>query len=114
MAVANSPYPAPGIIERQARADAAGVIGWKVSADSVISALISTPLAPAVAVSAEGIAWWCAAEPADHGFGRSRSGWTTKTHLVCEQGCKLMAGDDRRTARRQPQFLPVLARIRIS
>jgi hypothetical protein len=26
------------------------------------------------------------AEPADHGLGRSRGGWTTKAHLACEQG----------------------------
>lgn len=54
------------------------------------------------------------AEPADHGLGRSRGGWTTKTHLAGEQGRKLMAlvvtagqrGDS-------PQFIPVLARVRI-
>jgi transposase len=28
------------------------------------------------------------AEPADHGLGRSRGGWTTKVHLACEQGQK--------------------------
>lgn len=52
------------------------------------------------------------AEPADHGLGRSRGGWTTKTHLACEQGRKLMAvvvtagqrGDS-------PQFIPVLAKV---
>lgn len=27
-------------------------------------------------------------EPADHGLGRSRGGWTTKLHLSCEQGRK--------------------------
>lgn len=31
------------------------------------------------------------AEPADHGLGRSRGGWTTKTLLAYEQGRKLMA-----------------------
>src|SRR6266513_2110280 len=30
-------------------------------------------------------------EPADHGLGRSRGGWTTKLHLGCEQGRKPLA-----------------------
>ena len=56
----------------------------------------------------------CRQRPADHGLGRSRDGWTTKTHLACEQGRKLMAlvvtagqrGDS-------PQFIPVLAKVRV-
>jgi transposase len=51
-------------------------------------------------------------EPADHGLGRSRGGWTTKLHLGCEQGRKPLAllitagqrGDS-------PQFAAVLDRI---
>jgi hypothetical protein len=31
------------------------------------------------------------AEPADHGLGRSRGGWTTETPLACEQSRKVMA-----------------------
>ena len=31
------------------------------------------------------------AEPADHGLGRSRGGFTTKVHLACEQGQKPLA-----------------------
>src|SRR5207237_10098981 len=51
-------------------------------------------------------------EPADHALGRSRGGWTTKLHLACEQGRKVLSlvltggqcGDS-------PQFATVLARI---
>lgn len=54
------------------------------------------------------------AEPADHGLGRSRGGWTTKVHAACEQGHKLMGmvvtagqrGDSR-------QFAAVLDQIRV-
>ncbi len=53
-------------------------------------------------------------EPADHGLGRSRGGLTSKLHLACEQGQKLMSlvvtawqrGDS-------PQFAAVLGRIRV-
>ncbi|MEU1888644.1 IS5 family transposase [Micromonospora rifamycinica] len=53
-------------------------------------------------------------EPADHALGRSRGGLTTKLHLGCEQGQKPLAmvltagqrGDS-------PQFIPVLAAIRV-
>jgi hypothetical protein len=51
-------------------------------------------------------------EPVDHGLGRSRGGLTTKLHLACEQGQKVMSlvltagqrGDS-------PQFAAVLERI---
>jgi transposase len=54
-------------------------------------------------------------EPADHALGRSRGGLTTKTHLACEQGQKVLSmvvtaghrGDS-------PQFIPVLRRIRVT
>ncbi|MEV4937453.1 IS5 family transposase [Streptomyces zaomyceticus] len=53
-------------------------------------------------------------EPPDHGLGRSRGGFTTKLHLVVEQGQKPMAivitagqrGDS-------PQFEPVLVKVRV-
>jgi transposase len=53
-------------------------------------------------------------EPADHALGRSRGGWTTKLHLGCEQGQKplsivLTAGQRGDS----PQFVPVLAGIRV-
>lgn len=55
-----------------------------------------------------------AAEPADHGLGRSRGGLTTKVHLACEQGQKPLSivitagqrGDS-------PQFQAVLEGIRV-
>lgn len=55
-----------------------------------------------------------AAEPADHGLGRSRGGLSTKVHLGCEQGRKPLSmvvtagqrGDS-------PQFEVVLGRIRV-
>lgn len=54
------------------------------------------------------------AEPADHALGRSRGGLTTKVHLSCEQGQKplsivLTAGQRGDS----PQFIPVLAAIRV-
>jgi len=53
-------------------------------------------------------------EPVDHALGRSRGGLTTKLHLSCEQGQKPLSivltaghrGDS-------PQFIPVLAGIRV-
>jgi transposase len=53
-------------------------------------------------------------EPDDHALGRSRGGWTTKLHLGCEQGQKplsivLTAGQRGDS----PQFIPVLAGIRV-
>lgn len=55
-----------------------------------------------------------AAEPADHALGRSRGGWTTKTHLACEQGQKplsilITAGQ----CRDSPQFQAILNSIRV-
>jgi transposase len=55
------------------------------------------------------------AEPADHGLGRSRGGWTTKVHLACEQGQKplsmVITGGQRGDS---PQFIPVLDAVRVS
>lgn len=53
-------------------------------------------------------------EPEDHALGRSRGGWTTKVLLGCEQGQKplsivLTAGQ----CGDSPQFIPVLAGIRV-
>lgn len=97
----------------QARADAAGLITWDVSVDSTVirahqhaagarhdpSAQVEPP----------------PGEPEDHALGRSRGGLTSKLHLACEQGQKLMSlvvtagqrGDS-------PQFAAVLGRIRVS
>ena len=53
-------------------------------------------------------------EPAHHGFGRSRGGWSTKIHVGIDAGCGVMslmmtpgqAGDG-------PQMVPVLENIRV-
>ena len=98
----------------QARADAAGLITWDVSVDSTVARAhqhaagarkrgICRPSRPAAA-----------AEPDDHGLGRSRGGLTTKVHLACEQGQKPLSivitagqrGDS-------PQFQAVLDGIRV-
>lgn len=96
----------------QTRADGAGLICWDVSVDSTIvrarqhaAGARKDPIAQADPAYGE---------PADHGLGRSRGGLTTKLHLACEQGQKLMSlvltagrrGDS-------PQFAPVPARIRV-
>ncbi len=55
-----------------------------------------------------------AIERNDHALGKSRGGWTTKTHLACEQGQKALSviitagqrGDS-------PQFIPVLKAINV-
>ncbi|WP_416904436.1 IS5 family transposase [Micromonospora echinospora] len=99
----------------QALADAAGRICWDVSVDST-SARAHQHAAGArkrgnlQAEPPGGVT----VEPADHALGRSRGGLTTKLHLACEQGQKPLAivltagqrGDS-------PQFIPVLAAIRV-
>lgn len=53
-------------------------------------------------------------EPADHGFGRSRGGWSTKIHVAINADCGVMsfvitpgqAGDG-------PQMVPVLDKVRV-
>jgi hypothetical protein len=53
-------------------------------------------------------------EPADHGLGRSRGGFTTKIHLACEQGRKPLALVFTAGQRADsPQFTTVLAQIRV-
>jgi len=55
-----------------------------------------------------------AEEPTDHALGRSRGGLSTKLHLACEQGQKplsvVLTGGQRGDS---PQFIPVLAAIRV-
>ncbi|MEZ0116043.1 transposase [Catenulispora sp. EB89] len=99
----------------QAQADAAGLIDWDVSIDSTIvrahqHAAGARKHGAAQVEPPSGLAH----EPADHGLGRSRGGWTTKLHLACEQGQKILAivvtagqrGDS-------PQFPVVLNAIRV-
>ena len=101
----------------QARADAAGLITWDVSVDSTIArahqhAAGARKKGDAQAEPPGGVG---ESEPADHGLGRSRGGWTTKLHLAVEQGQKLLSlvvtagqrGDS-------PQFQVVLGRIRVA
>ncbi|TDE17822.1 IS5 family transposase [Actinomadura sp. 6K520] len=100
----------------QGRADAAGVICWEVSVDSTIArahqhaaGARSRPDEQAEPPGGAG-----GDEPADHALGRSRGGLTTKIHLSCEQGQKVLSllvtagqrGDS-------PQFRPVLERISV-
>ena len=99
----------------QARADAAGLICWDVSVDSTI-ARAHQHAAGARRDTGEQKEppGGSQAEPADHALGRSRGGWTTKVHLACEQGRKtlslLVTGGQRGDS---PQFIPVLAAIRV-
>ncbi|MEV4579505.1 IS5 family transposase [Nonomuraea jabiensis] len=99
----------------QAMADARGLLGWQVGVDSTIcrahqhaagasrhDELQSEP--PGDVRS----------KPADHALGRSRGGLSTKPHLACEQGQRLLAvvltAGQRGDA---PQFPAVMAAIRV-
>ena len=91
----------------QARADARGLITWDVSVDSTIVRAHQHAAGARRDRVVPG-------EPADHALGRSRGGWATKLHLSCEQGRRLMSlvltGGQRGDS---PQFITVLARIRV-
>jgi transposase len=91
----------------QALADARGLIAWDVSVDSTI---VRAHQHAAGARRDRAVL----GEPADHALGRSRGGWTTKLHLACEQGRKLMSvvltGGQRGDS---PQFITVLECIRV-
>ena len=100
----------------QAVADAAGRIVWDVSIDSTISRAHQH----AAGARHDGHLQkeppgGVQDEPADHALGRSRGGLTTKTHLACEQGQKVLAmtvtaghrGDS-------PQSIAVLRKIRVA
>ena len=100
----------------QGRADALGLITWDVSVDSTIARAHQHAAGARRDSHAqvEPPAGNDTAEPADHALGRSRGGLTTKLHLACEQGRKVLAfvvtagqrGDS-------PQFTTVLQRIRV-
>ncbi|MEV0003096.1 IS5 family transposase [Micromonospora sp. NPDC050980] len=100
----------------QAAGDAQGRIAWTVSVDSMTSRAHQH----AAGARHDGHLQkeppgGVHDEPADHALGRSRGGLTTKTHLACEQGQKVLSmvvtaghrGDS-------PQFIPVLRRIKVS
>ncbi|MFY1661218.1 IS5 family transposase [Micromonospora sp. WMMD1274] len=100
----------------QAIGDAQGRIAWTVSVDSMTSRAHQH----AAGARRDGHLQkeppgGVHDEPADHALGRSRGGLTTKTHLACEQGQKVLSmvvtaghrGDS-------PQFIPVLRRIKVT
>ena len=99
----------------QTLADAAGAICWEFNVDSTIARAHQHAAGArrdgAGQVEPPG---GVAEEPADHGLGRSRGGWTTKVHAVAEQGQKLMSvivtagqrGDS-------PQFQAVLGQVAV-
>jgi transposase len=77
----------------QRQADAHGLITWEVSVDSTIArahqhAAGARPDGYRQKEPPGGIG---GVEPDDHALGRSRGGWTTKLHLACEQGRKMLA-----------------------
>jgi transposase len=100
----------------QVKADAAGLITWDVSVDSTIARAhqhaAGARTRPQVQKEPPG---GTGTEPADHGLGRSRGGWTTKLHLSCEQGQKMMMSLVVTAGQRgdSPQFVPVLDGIRV-
>ncbi len=99
----------------QARADAAGLITWDVSVDSTIArAHQHAAGARRGGLGQKQPPGGVEVEPADHALGRCRGGFATKLHLACEQGRKPLVvhltggqGGD------SPQFIPVLAAIRV-
>ncbi|MEV4217808.1 IS5 family transposase [Nonomuraea sp. NPDC049725] len=98
----------------QSLADDRGLIGWQVGVDSTVCRAHQ---------HAAGAARYgerqneppggLRSEPADHALGRSRGGLSTKLHLACEQGQRLLAlvmtAGQRGDA---PQFPAVLAAIK--
>jgi transposase len=100
----------------QALADAQGRITWDVSVDSTIARAHQHAAGARKRgdLQAEPPGTEDDPEPEDHALGRSRGGWTTKTHLACEQDRKPLAvvitagqrGDS-------PQFEVVLEQIQV-
>jgi transposase len=93
-----------------AAADAAGKLSWQVSVDSTTSrAHMHAAGARRDSVNL------VAGEPDHHALGRSRGGWSTKTHLACDQHRGVLsfrltpgqAGDS-------PQMITVLEGIRVN
>jgi transposase len=100
----------------QGHADALGLITWDVSVDSTIARAHQHAAGARKRpdLQHEPPDGPDRVEPDDHALGRSRGGWTTKLHLACEQGRKVLSlvltagqrGDS-------PQFTTVLERIRV-
>ena len=78
------------IARLQAVADASGAICWQVSVDSTVCRAHQHAAGARHNgdLQREPPGGTGAAEPADHGLGRSRGGLSTKIHLACEQGQK--------------------------
>jgi transposase len=99
----------------QAQSDAQGGIDWRISVDSMTSRAHQHAAGARDGHLQKEPPGGVHEEPADHRLGRSRGGLTTKTHLACEQGQKVLSmivtaghrGDS-------PQFIPVSRRIRVS
>ena len=99
----------------QTRADAAGLITWDVSVDSTIARAHQSAAGarrhPSQQQEPPG---GLSIEPEDHTLGRSRGGLTTKIHLSCDQGQRVLSlivtagqrGDS-------PQFQAVLDGINV-
>lgn len=92
-----------------AAADAAGKLSWQVSVDSTTSRA-HVHAAGARHDSVDRVA----GEPDHHALGRSRGGWSTKTHLACDQhrgvlSFRLTAGQ----VGDSPQMATVLDGIRV-
>jgi transposase len=97
----------------QSRADAAVLISWQVGVDSTIvrahQHAAGAPRRPHRQAEPPG---GVGTEPGDHALGRSRGGLSTKLHLACEQGQRLLSlvltAGQRGDA---PQFEAVMAGI---
>ncbi|MDF1488105.1 IS5 family transposase [Tessaracoccus caeni] len=94
----------------RAHAQAAGKVKWQVSVDST-TCRGHIHAAGARHDSIHRVT----GEPADHGFGRSRGGWTTKTHLACDQHRGILAFHITAGQRADsPEFTTVLDQIKIN
>lgn len=92
------------------------MIDWQVSVDSTIARAHSHAAGARreCGGQAEPPVGPGGCEPADHGLGRLRGAWTSKLHLACDQGCRVLsvlvtagqAGDS-------PQFTAVLGGIEV-
>jgi len=98
-----------------ATTNAAGRVSWQVSVDSTVCRAHQH----AAGARKDGAGQreppgGVSAEPADHGLGRSRGGFSTKVHLACEQGQKPLAiiitAGQRGDA---PQFTAVMGAIAV-
>ncbi|MCK9905338.1 IS5 family transposase [Frankia sp. Cpl3] len=102
------------LTQLQARADAQGLITWDVSVDSTVARAHQHAAGARKKDLQREPPGGVAAEPADHGLGRSRGGFSTKIHLACEQDRRPLAllvtagqrGDS-------PRFSAVLDKIRV-